>query len=174
MWMRRGQQVEVPSPGQNRKVPAFGAIDYASGTHVSHVPKTEKGGKNSTQFLTLLHKLRSRARRTGKKILLVLDNGPIHTAKRVAIAMKDPQLRECIKLLWLPKYAPELNEQERVWKVAKEQGVANVLFKDKDSFRDHVAKVLKSINQRKRGALTVRLGQARRAQVVPKKLRTGT
>ena len=172
--MRRGRQVEVPSPGQNRKIPAFGAIDYASGLHVSHVPKTDKGGKNSKEFLTLLHKLRVRAQRTGKKILLVLDNGPIHTAKRVAVAMKDPQLSKCIKLLWLPKYAPELNEQERVWKVAKEQGVANVLFKDKDSFRDHVVNVLKSINKRKRGALTVMLGQHRRARVVPKNLGTGT
>lgn len=174
MWMRRGQQVEVPSPGQNRKVPAFGAIDYASGMHVSHVPRTEKGGKNSAQFLRLLNKLRARSQRTGKKILLVLDNGPIHTAKRVSVAMRDPKLRACIRLLWLPKYAPELNEQERVWKVAKEQGVANVLFKDKDSFRDHVAKVLQSINKRKRGALTVLLGQHRRARFVPKNLRTGT
>lgn len=166
--------MEVPSPGQNRKVPAFGAINFASGQHVSHVPNVLKGGKNSKEFLVILRKLDRRAERTGKRIVLAIDNGSIHTAKRVQAAMADPCLNRRIKLLWLPKYAPELNEQERVWKVAKEQGVANVLFSTKDSLREHVVRVLKNINKRKRGALTVVLGRRERARRVRKNLGTGT
>lgn len=174
MWMRRGQQVEVPSPGQNQKVAAFGAINFASGKHLSHVPDVPKGGKNSAQFLVLLKKLLRRARCTGRRIILALDNGSIHTAAKVRAVLDDRTVAKHIAVFWLPKYAPELNEQERVWKVAKEQGVANELFSHRASFSQHVRKVLAAINSRATGALTIVLGHEHRHNLVHKKLRAAT
>lgn len=172
--MRRGSQVEVPSPGQNRKVAAFGAINYASGKHLSHVPNVPKGGKNAAQFLILLQQLDERARRTGIPIILALDNGSIHTAKRVQATLANLKLSRRVKVYWLPKYAPELNEQERVWKVAKEQGVANVLLRNRDSLRTHVTRVLASINAKGNQSLTVVLGRAEKKNRIRKNLGTGT
>jgi transposase len=95
----------------------------------------------------VLMNLVDRARRTGKRIILVLDNGPIHTAKRVQKVLQDPDIRPLLQILWLPKYCPDLMLQERVWKHAKEAGVANVLFTDRCHLRRQVDRVLSSINR---------------------------
>ena len=149
MWMRRGQQRRIASPGQNRKQPAFGWFNYASGEHRHHLPLTRKGysGKNSTEFLVVLVNLVDRARRTGRRIDLVLDNGPIHTAKRVQKVLEDPETRDRLHPVWLPKYCPDLMLQERIWKHAKEAGIANVLFTDRTRLRRQVDRVLSRINR---------------------------
>jgi len=162
--------MQVPSPGQNQKVAAFGAINYATGKHLAHVPDGAKGGKNAAQFLVMFGNLLARARRTGKRIILVLDNGPIHTAKKVLAVLNDLEVGKHIHVLWLPKYAPDLNEQERVWRVAKEQGIADVLFSDRDSLKTHVKQVLASINVKPGPTLVVVLGRRHRQKRIPKKL----
>ena len=164
--------MQVPSPGQNSKVAAFGAINYATGLHRSLVPRVTKGGKNSAPFLLFVGGLLLRARRTGKRIILVLDNGPIHTSKKNTAFLTHPDVRKHIRVLWLPKYAPNLNDQERVWKVAKEQGIANVLFSDRDSLMDHVRSVLGGINAGPEAAIT--FGRHVSPQAIRKYLGTGT
>ena len=166
--------MEVPSPGQNSKVAAFGAINYATGQHRALVPRVSKGGKNSAQFLLFIGVLLLRARRTGKRIILALDNGPIHTSKKSTAFLTDPDVRKNIQVLWLPKYAPNLNDQERVWKVAKEQGVANVLFSSRDSLMSHVRSVLNSINAKPAAAFAIAIGHRSGLRSIPKYLGTGT
>ena len=163
--MVRGRQTKIPSPGQNAKVPAFGAINFASGRHLEHVPSVRKGGKNSAQFILFLGKLAERARRTRRLVILVLDNGPIHTSKVSGTALAELEAQNLIVPLWLPKYCPELNEQERVWRVAKQQGIANVLFKDRAVLRRRVRRVLRSVNDRSRTQIAVYLGHRYRKRV---------
>ena len=47
-------------------------------------------------------------------VALVEDNGPIHTSKlsRAALAAR----AHWLTVEWLPKYAPELNDIEPVWR----------------------------------------------------------
>lgn len=172
--MRRGKQVEVPSPGQNQKVAAFGGINYATGESLSHVPDVPKGGKNSAQFLVWLWKLVAHAQRRRKRIILLIDNGPIHTAKKIEAFIEDPKIKKLIKVIWLPKYAPDLNDQERVWKFAKERGIANVLFAGRDNLRDHVVKVLDALNRDPKAMMMIVLGQDHRRIPIRKKFLTGT
>ncbi len=172
--MRKGHQAEVPSPGQNRRVPAFGAINYATGRTMFHLPKVEKGGKNSREFLKMFDQLLGRARRTGKRILLVIDNGPIHTAKRALAVLEDPDVRRCVQVIWLPKYAPELNDQEPVWKYAKQAGVANFLFQDQDSLRVQVREVLGSLNRKPKTLLVIVMGRHHRPKQMHKYLLAST
>jgi transposase len=58
--------------------------------------------------------------------VLVLDNGPIHTSKasRAALAERAHWLR----VEWLPKYAPELNDIEGVWRDLKRHHLAHQTF----------------------------------------------
>lgn len=166
--------MQVPSPGQNSKVAAFGAINYGTGQHRSLVPRVAKGGKNSAQFLLFAGGLLVRARRTGRRIILALDNGPIHTSKKSRAFLNHPDVRKYIEVFWLPKYAPNLNDQERVWKVAKEQGVANVLLDGRASLMDHVRNILASINARPGAALAIEIGRSAASQSIRKSLGTGT
>ncbi len=174
--MRQGQQRQIPSPGHNQKQPAFGWFNYASGEHRHHLPKTRKGysGKNSTEFLVVVMNLVERARRTGRRVILVLDNGPIHKAKCVQLVLDDPAIRPLLQVVWLPKYCPELMVQERVWKHAKESGLANVLFTNRNQLRRHVDRVLTHINRDRDKAFEIAFGRKHCARPVSKRLSAST
>lgn len=172
--MRRGQQVEVPSPGQNQKVVAFGGTNYATGRSISHVPDVPKGGKNAAEFLVWFGKLLVRARRRRKRIILAIDNGSIHTAKKVLALLEDPAIRKVVQVIWLPKYAPDLNDQEKIWKYAKEHGIANVLFSGRDSLRRQVIQVLGALNRDRKAMMMIVLGHRYRGNCIRKNLLAST
>lgn len=78
MWMLRGRggQVEVPTPGINRKRSLFGALEWDTGRWVYEV--TER--RRSEEFLAFMEKLMLSY--PGRPLLLVLDNAAIHKSKQ--------------------------------------------------------------------------------------------
>jgi transposase len=126
VWAKRGADLRVPAPGQSAKVAMLGVLDWAHRELVVHTSRT----KRSSDFIALLEEI---DRRYGPKlgvalrpIMLVLDNGPIHTSKasRAALAERAHWLR----VEWLPKYAPELNDIEGVWRDLKRHHLAHQAF----------------------------------------------
>jgi hypothetical protein len=136
MWMPRGHQKRVPAPGRNRKVAVFGAWGYGHGLFRYHTQPR----KNAWGVRMLLRPLVQRARRTGRRILLVMDQGAPHHAK---VLQNDLQLvKEHVRVFWLPHYSPELNLIERLWRHLKRSRLANVLFRTFPQFLRHVAALL--------------------------------
>jgi transposase len=60
--------------------------------------------------------------------VLVEENGPIHTSKRSVAALA--ARAHWLTVEWLPKYAPELNEIEPVWRDLKAHHLAHQTFTD--------------------------------------------
>ena len=60
--------------------------------------------------------------------MLVEDNGPIHTSKRSLAALA--ARAHWLTVEWLPKYAPELNDIEPVWRDLKAHHLAHQTFTD--------------------------------------------
>src|SRR5271166_1443043 len=58
----------------------------------------------------------------------VEDNGPIHTSKRSLAALA--ARAHWLTIEWLPKYAPELNDIEPVWRDLKAHHLAHQTFTD--------------------------------------------
>ncbi len=58
-----------------------------------------------------------------KPVVLVLDNGPIHTSKLSLAALASRA--HWLTVEWLPKYAPELNDIEAVWSDLKAHHLAH-------------------------------------------------
>jgi hypothetical protein len=52
-----------------------------------------------------------------RPVVVVLDNGPIHVSKAAIAALADRA--HWLAVEWLPKYAPELNDIEPVWRDLK-------------------------------------------------------
>jgi DDE superfamily endonuclease len=126
VWAKRGTDLRIPAPGQSTKVAMLGVLDWARRDLIVHTSRT----KRSSDFIALLGEV---DRRYGPKlgvaiqpIVLVLDNGPIHTSKasRAALAERAHWLR----VEWLPKYAPELNDIEAVWRDLKRHHLAHQTF----------------------------------------------
>ena len=66
-----------------------------------------------------------------KLVVLVLDNGPVHTSTASAAAHA---ARTWITVAWLPRYVPGLNDIERSWRDLKRLHLAHRTFRDVTEF----------------------------------------
>jgi transposase len=111
MWMRRGQQAEVVTPGNNVKRYLAGSLNWRSGELI--LTQSRPGqGRNAALFVAHLDDLRRRLRRY-RVIHVICDNARAHDCKKVREYVKRWGAR--IRVHYLPAYAPETNPIERVW-----------------------------------------------------------
>jgi putative transposase len=111
MWMVKGQQATVETPGNNEKRYLSGSIHWRTG-QVFVTEGAPKQGRDTRLFLAHLDELRSRLRRY-KKIHVICDSAKCHTSEAVGVYLWDH--RDRIDLHFLPKYSPDCNPIERVW-----------------------------------------------------------
>lgn len=142
-WAEQSADLRVRSPGQSRKVALMGALDAGTGELVVSTSPT----KVSADFIALLRRLDWRyGPKPGSArppVVLVLDNGPIHTSKASRAALDD---RPWITVEWLPRYAPELNAIERSWRDLKRHHLAHKTFKDADDLAQAIHAAVKRLN----------------------------
>lgn len=124
---KKGADLRIPAPGQAAKVALLGVLDWGRRDLIVHTSRT----KRSTDFAALLEILDQRygpkpGRDPERPVVLILDNGPIHTSKatRAALATR----AHWLNIEWLPKYAPELNDIEEVWRDLKRHHLAHQTF----------------------------------------------
>jgi len=109
MWMRRGEQAEVVTPGNNRKCHLAGSLVWQTGTLLVSPPEWRR---NTALFVTHLEDLRRRLR-GWKRIHVICDNAAFHKSRAVQEYLHSHGNR--IELHYLPAYAPQTNPIERVW-----------------------------------------------------------
>ena len=76
--------------------------------------------------------------------MLVEDNGPIHTGKRALAALADRA--HWLTVEWLPKYTPELNDIELVWRDLKAHHLAHQTFADADALEQAIHQAVDALN----------------------------
>ena len=108
-WMLRGQQKEVPTPGQNQKRYLAGAQDVRTGELIY----VAGDRKNTMLFVFMLWELVQRYPHA-RKIHVILDNFSIHTTKLIESCLQTPVGRRLV-LHFLPPYCPDHNRIERTW-----------------------------------------------------------
>jgi transposase len=111
MWMRRGQQAGVATPGTNAKRYLGGALNWRTGALVL----TEGAKRDGELFVRHLDDLRWHLRRY-RVIHVICDNARFHDPSRCR-RVQDYLARwgHRVRLHYLPKYAPDTNPLERVW-----------------------------------------------------------
>ncbi|MCI0355324.1 MAG: IS630 family transposase [Acidobacteria bacterium] len=111
LWMRKGQQAAVETPGTNEKRYLAGSVNWRTGALIV----TEGVKRDGELFVRHLEDLRRRLRRY-RVIHVICDNARFHVAarcRRVQEYLK--QWGHRIRLHYLPTYAPETNPIERLW-----------------------------------------------------------
>jgi putative transposase len=114
MWMKRGEQAAVETPGTNERRYLAGSIHWRTGRVVLTEGKPREG-RSAGLFCRHLDNLR-RAFRHYRVIHVICDNAGTHTAcgsKLVRAYLAEWGHR--VKVHYLPKYAPDTNPIERVW-----------------------------------------------------------
>jgi transposase len=104
MWMLRGQQAEVATPGDNEKCYLAGSLNWRTGQLLGTVGPN----RNGPLFVAHLDDLRRY-----RKIHVICDNAKFHDSKLVQQHLH--QWNGRIELHWLPKRAPKANPIERIW-----------------------------------------------------------
>lgn len=108
-WMKRGQQAEVRTPGNNEKRHLSGSLDWRTGRLYVSPPQQRR---NARLFVDHLEDLRLRLRRY-RTIHVICDNARFHDCRLARKYLAQYPGR--FQLHFLPKYAPETNPIERVW-----------------------------------------------------------
>ena len=144
MWAKRGADLRIEAPGQAKRRAMLGALDHAAGQLLLETSIT----KRSSDFIDLLARLdRDYAPQPGRDsrpVVLVLDNGPIHTSKATTKALA--ARAAWLTVEWLPKYAPELNDIERTWRDLKRHHLAHRTFTDADALDQAIHGAVNAIN----------------------------
>jgi transposase len=147
-WAKSGADLRVPAPGQAKKVAILGSFDHKTRQLIVHTSKT----KRSSDFVAHLEQLdRLYGPKPGqpvKPVVLVEDNGPIHTSKlsRAALAAR----AHWLAIEWLPKYAPELNDIEHVWRDLKAHHLAHQTFADADALDRAIHHAVDTLNEERK------------------------
>jgi transposase len=143
-WAKRGSDLRVEAPGQAKKRAMIGALDFAAHRLIVSTSAT----KRSSDFIDFLGRLDAIygpcPGHPDKAVVLVLDNGPIHTSKLSTAALA---ARPWLILEWLPKYAPELNDIERSWRDLKGNFLAHQTFTDPDHLDRSIHQAIANMNQ---------------------------
>ena len=143
-WAERGADLRVQAPGQARKVALLGVLDLLTRTALVHTSPTKRSG----DFVALLERLdRAYGPVPGQArtpVVLVLDNGPIHTSKATVAALA---ARPWITVEWLPRYAPELNAIEGTWRDLKRHHLAHRTFRDAGDLDQAIHHAVAALNK---------------------------
>lgn len=129
-YQRRGQQRQIPTPGNNRKQAVFGFLNVRTGEW--HFWLTLR--KRSAEFLGCLHEL-AKLYPTGP-ILLFLDNASIHKSKlTLRWLARHPRFIVC----YLPAYSGhQTNPVEKVWWELKGELMANYMHPSLEAVQDAI------------------------------------
>lgn len=144
-WAKSGADLRVPAPGQAKKVAILGSLDHKTRELIVHTAKT----KRSSDFVAHLEQLDRiygpKPGQAAKPVVLVEDNGPIHTSKiaRAALAAR----AHWLTIEWLPKYAPELNDIETIWRDLKAHHLAHQTFVDADALDQAIHNAVEALNE---------------------------
>jgi len=119
MWQWAGQQLRIPTPGNNVTRTLFGALNPFSGDWTYLV----RAAARKEDFLAFLEHLLELY--PGRSILLIVDNFSSHTAYAVADWLT---LHPRLQLFYLPLYCSHLNPVEAIWLRLKNNIAANRLY----------------------------------------------
>ncbi len=126
----------------------LGVLDWRRRKLIVRTSRTKRSLDFIALFIALLEKIDRRfgpkLGRILKPIVLVLDNGPIHTSKATRAALA--QRAHWLTVEGLPKYAPELNDIEGGWRDLKRHHLAHQTFTGPDDLDRAIQEAVIKLN----------------------------
>lgn len=133
-WFKKGAQKQIPTYGHHASVSLFGAVNVLDGEFFCQVADSCKAPSFRTFVDDVLHYYQD------KTVIMVLDNARIHDAKELQPFFEENEDR--FIRIFLPKYSPNLNPVERIWKWLKETVIQNRFHKDKLAITESILSFL--------------------------------
>ena len=133
-WARKGQQPTVKTSGVRKAYKVMGLIDFLSGAFFY---KAHTGRFNSETYQAFLLEVLAK---TSQHLIVIQDGARYHTSK----AMEEffAQQAQRITMFQLPRYSPEFNPIEYLWRNVKKQATHLRYFATFDDLTQKVDKKL--------------------------------
>lgn len=145
-WALEGSKEFVGTYGNHAKVHVFGAINHVLGK-AFHI-KSKK--LNSDVFIVFVERLM--ALNPNKHLVLVTDNAPWHTSKKVENFLASVSAK--IEILWLPAYSPDFNPIEHLWNFMKSV-VSNFFFPTIEGLKQALTDFFNSLYMKKQKIMSL-------------------
>jgi hypothetical protein len=112
-WMRRGRQQKLPAPGTNEKRSVAALTDLADGGLLWRTDDS----RCADQFCATLAAGAARSTARGRLAVFLVDNAPSHQVGKTGIVRRGlDALAGRVVLVFLPRYSPDLQPAERLWR----------------------------------------------------------
>lgn len=98
-----------------------------------------KSGKQFTEFVRQLIEDKQ-----GRRFVLVLDNAGYHLTRATLDLLAEHE--DQVRVLWLPKYSPELNAIEGLWGYVKHRALNNYFFGTIERLESAVVEAFTALN----------------------------
>lgn len=143
MWIPPEEKDPVIRHHPTRKsIGYFGAVRLRDGKLVSQKTSDSFNAKTCLKFFKTLKR---KSMRSGRRVIVVLDNAKYHHAKLHKIWRGHNA--HCFLFLFLPAYSPNLNMIERVWKLTRRKSIHNRYFLSIDEVAEAVESQFKKWNK---------------------------
>jgi hypothetical protein len=113
VWHRIGEQPTLPAVGTNRRLTVFGSVEARGRSRIEVLQVRQ----DSAGFARYLAALDARHEATGRRLILVLDNGPCHVSNATQAALAERA--DWLEVIPLARYSPQLTPKEHEWRVLK-------------------------------------------------------
>jgi hypothetical protein len=112
-WMRRGRQQKLLAPGTNEKRSVAALTDLADGGLLWRTDDS----RCADQFCATLAAGAARSTARGRLAVFLVDNAPSHQVGKTGIVRRGlDALAGRVVLVFLPRYSPDLQPAERLWR----------------------------------------------------------
>lgn len=140
VWCLSGVPAEIETPGRNEKRFVAGALNVDTGRFLYVWDEHKRSGL----FIALLSKI-SGAYRYARRIHLLIDNYSIHDSRATRAALAT--LGGRIRLHFLPRYSPEYNPVELIWRNLHETVTRNHIFRTMGALMEAVLSYLERLGR---------------------------
>lgn len=139
-WAKKGETPKIKVTGNRGSIAVSSAISPAG----RMVFRIEKGRVTSKTFIDFLKQIIKN--HPWRKIIVIIDNSPTHTAKAVENFIEDNKNK--IAIYYLPTYSPDLNPDEEVWKYLKNVKLIAHQARNKKEFTPLVRSKMQSMQRK--------------------------
>ncbi len=118
VWSRKGRRGQrlVEAPGDNRKVYGFGLLDWREGWFDGRVAPR----RTADVFCQQVRSAVARSTQRGRVAIVIADNLKTHTpAGSLLVRSMLTELKEHLRLVYIPAYDPDANRIEWLWRVSR-------------------------------------------------------
>ena len=125
-WFQKGQKVAIKTTSGRKRINLHATFNLEN--RALSIIKADT--INAASFRKLLEKI-EKYNLKASKIYLIVDNASYHRVKKLKAWLNSPE--RCVRLIFLPPYAPHLNAIERLWGLMHEWAAHNKYY---DTFED--------------------------------------